>query len=164
VIDDEVAILDVLDTAGQEEYSAMREQYMRTGEGFMLVYSITSRGSLDYLMELRQQILRVKDKDYFPMIVVGNHCDRVTERLVSTQEGRALAKSFGCPFCEVSTHERINIESSFFDLVREIRRYQNEQRGWWGGLQDREAKVLEKPKVSPSRGSLREFLRRGPKS
>ncbi len=43
VIDDEVALLDVLDTAGQEEYSAMREQYMRTGEGFLLVYSITDR-------------------------------------------------------------------------------------------------------------------------
>ena len=45
MIDDEVALLDVLDTAGQEEYSAMREQYMRTGEGFLLVYSITSRNS-----------------------------------------------------------------------------------------------------------------------
>ena len=45
VIDDEVSLLDVLDIAGQEEYSAMREQYMRTGEGFLLVYSITSRQS-----------------------------------------------------------------------------------------------------------------------
>jgi hypothetical protein len=43
VIDEEVALLDVLDTAGQEEYSAMREQYMRTGEGFLLIYSITDR-------------------------------------------------------------------------------------------------------------------------
>ena len=47
VIDDEVALLDVLDTAGQEEYSAMREQYMRTGEGFLLIYSITSRQSFE---------------------------------------------------------------------------------------------------------------------
>jgi len=47
VIDEEVALLDVLDTAGQEEYSAMREQYMRTGEGFLLVYSITSRNSFE---------------------------------------------------------------------------------------------------------------------
>ena len=53
VIDDEVALLDVLDTAGQEEYSAMREQYMRTGEGFLLVYSITSRQSFDEIMTFR---------------------------------------------------------------------------------------------------------------
>lgn len=85
VIDDEVALLDVLDTAGQEEYSAMREQYMRTGEGFLLVYSITSRQSFEEIMTFQQQILRVKDKDYFPIIVVGNKCDLENERQVSTE-------------------------------------------------------------------------------
>lgn len=85
VIDEEVALLDVLDTAGQEEYSAMREQYMRTGEGFLLVYSITSRQSFEEIMTFSQQILRVKDKDYFPIIVVGNKCDLDGERQVSKQ-------------------------------------------------------------------------------
>lgn len=85
VIDDEVALLDVLDTAGQEEYSAMREQYMRTGEGFLLVYSITSRQSFEEIITFQQQILRVKDKDYFPMIIVGNKCDLESEREVSTE-------------------------------------------------------------------------------
>jgi small GTP-binding protein len=85
VIDDEVALLDVLDTAGQEEYSAMREQYMRTGEGFLLVYSITSKQSFDEITTFQQQILRVKDKDYFPMVVVGNKCDLEGEREVSRQ-------------------------------------------------------------------------------
>ena len=85
VIDEEVALLDVLDTAGQEEYSAMREQYMRTGEGFLLVYSITSRQSFEEIMTFQQQILRVKDKDYFPIIVVGNKCDLEGERQVSKQ-------------------------------------------------------------------------------
>lgn len=87
VIDDEVALLDVLDTAGQEEYSAMREQYMRTGEGFLLIYSITSRQSFEEIMTFQQQILRVKDKDYFPIIVVGNKCDLDKERAVSEQGG-----------------------------------------------------------------------------
>ena len=85
VIDDEVALLDVLDTAGQEEYSAMREQYMRTGEGFLLVYSITSRQSFEEILTFQQQILRVKDKDYFPIIMVGNKCDLEGERQVSRQ-------------------------------------------------------------------------------
>lgn len=85
MIDDEVALLDVLDTAGQEEYSAMREQYMRTGEGFLLVYSITSRQSFEEITTFQQQILRVKDKDYFPMVVVGNKCDLEGEREVSRQ-------------------------------------------------------------------------------
>lgn len=60
IIDGEPALLDVLDTAGQEEYSAMREQYMRTGEGFLLVYSVTSRSSFEELTTFYQQIPELK--------------------------------------------------------------------------------------------------------
>ncbi|KAL3420016.1 Ras-like protein [Phlyctema vagabunda] len=133
VIDEEVALLDVLDTAGQEEYSAMREQYMRTGEGFLLVYSITSRQSFEEIMTFQQQILRVKDKDYFPIIVVGNKCDLEGERQVSKQEGEALAKQFGCKFIETSAKSRTNVDNAFYDLVREIRRYNKEMAGYTAG-------------------------------
>jgi len=127
VIDDEVALLDVLDTAGQEEYSAMREQYMRTGEGFLLVYSITSRNSFEEISTFQQQILRVKDRDYFPMIVVANKSDLDMERQVSQQEGRDLAREFGCRFIETSAKQRVNVEEAFYNLVREIRRHNKEQ-------------------------------------
>ncbi|MCJ1264428.1 Ras GTPase [Lobaria immixta] len=126
VIDDEVALLDVLDTAGQEEYSAMREQYMRTGEGFLLVYSINSRQSFEEILTFQQQILRVKDKDYFPIIIVGNKCDLDGERVVSRQEGEELARQFGCAFIETSAKSRINVDNAFFNIVREIRRYNKE--------------------------------------
>nr|QHW16303.1 ras family GTPase [Aureobasidium melanogenum] len=129
VIDDEVALLDVLDTAGQEEYSAMREQYMRTGEGFLLVYSITSQQSFEEIKTFQQQILRVKDKDYFPMIVVGNKCDLDGEREVSVEEGKELARSFGCKFIETSAKSRINVENAFYDIVREIRKYNRDITG-----------------------------------
>ncbi|KAI0889220.1 ras-domain-containing protein [Annulohypoxylon moriforme] len=132
VIDDEVALLDVLDTAGQEEYSAMREQYMRTGEGFLLVYSITSDQSFEEIRTFQQQILRVKDKDptdYFPMVVVGNKCDLESEREVPRQDGEALAKQFGCPFVETSAKTRTNVDKAFFDLVREIRHYNRNMQG-----------------------------------
>ncbi|KAJ3357190.1 Ras GTPase [Allomyces javanicus] len=123
VIDDEVALLDVLDTAGQEEYSAMREQYMRTGEGFLLVYSITSRNTFEEIATFQQQILRVKDRDYFPMILIGNKCDLEHERAVSQQEGRDLARRFQCKFIETSAKQRVNVEEAFYNLVREIRRF-----------------------------------------
>jgi len=84
VIDKSVALLDILDTAGQEEYSAMREQYMRTGEGFLLVYSVTSRDSFENLKKFFSLILRVKDSNQFPMIIVGNKCDLTDSRQVST--------------------------------------------------------------------------------
>jgi len=126
VIDDEVALLDVLDTAGQEEYSAMREQYMRTGEGFLLVYSITSRNSFEEIGTFHQQILRVKDRDYFPVIVVANKCDLEYERQVGVHEGKELAKHFGCRFIETSAKQRINVDEAFGNLVREIRKYNKE--------------------------------------
>lgn len=172
MIDEEVALLDVLDTAGQEEYSAMREQYMRTGEGFLLVYSITSRQSFEEIVTFQQQILRVKDKDYFPIIVVGNKCDLESERQVSTEgssrnnsetsshvhimctrhaiaswlvtstiqgnaniitEGAALARSFGCKFIETSARTRINVDNAFYDIVREIRKYNKDMSSYPGG-------------------------------
>lgn len=74
-------------------FSAMREQYMRTGEGFLLVYSITSRSSFEEISTFHQQILRVKDKDSFPVIVVANKCDLEYERQVG-MNGAFLATMF----------------------------------------------------------------------
>jgi len=61
-IDGQSCLLDILDTAGQEEYSALRDQYMRTGQGFILTYTIIKRQSFDEVCsQFRDQILRVKD-------------------------------------------------------------------------------------------------------
>jgi GTPase KRas protein len=129
VIDGEEAILDVLDTTVQDEYSGMQEQYMLSSNGFVLVYSITSRCSFEEISIFKRRILRNKDKDYFPMIVVGNHCDRQYEREVSRQEGATLAREFGCPFVEASSKNRINVDVVFYDLVRDIRKYERLERG-----------------------------------
>lgn len=129
VIDDETALLDVLDTAGQEEYSAMREQYMRNGEGFILVYSITSRLSFEEVSTFYEQIRRVKDRDFFPMVLVGNKCDLEIDRQVSSMEGSELARRFNCPFRETSAKQRIRVDDIFFEVVREIRRMNKEQEG-----------------------------------
>lgn len=57
-----VSLFSVLDTAGQEEFSAMREQYMRKGDGFMIVYSVTDPNSFKNVPNFFTQILRVKDR------------------------------------------------------------------------------------------------------
>ena len=56
-------MLEILDTAGTEQFTAMRDLYMKNGQGFVLVYSITAQGTFGDLQELRDQILRVKDND-----------------------------------------------------------------------------------------------------
>ncbi|KAK0724386.1 small GTPase superfamily [Lasiosphaeris hirsuta] len=123
-VDGEHCELDILETTGQEEYSAMREQYMRAGEGFLLVYSATNRGSFEDVMTFHQEILRAKDTDdYFPMVVVDNNCEQTEAIQVSTEEGKALAESFKCRFVEADATTGSNVQTAFCDLVREIRRH-----------------------------------------
>jgi len=121
VIDDEACLLEILDTAGQEELTAMRDQWIRGAEGYILVYSITSRSSLEQVNCFRQQIVRVQDSDDVPIIMVGNKCDLNELREVSTEEGRDLAKSFGAEFLEASAKTRTNIEQIFVSVVRKVR-------------------------------------------
>jgi small GTP-binding protein len=68
-------MLEILDTAGTEQFTAMRDLYMKNGQGFVLVYSISSQATFNDLLELRDQILRVKDTLDVPMVLVGNKCD-----------------------------------------------------------------------------------------
>lgn len=144
-IDGQSCMLEVLDTAGQEEYTALRDQWIRDGEGFILVYSISSRSSFTRIQKFHHQIQRVKESSIAgsptypgspmshnslgsaafgpaPIMLVGNKCDRVTEREVSTQEGSALAKQLNCEFVEASAKNCVNVEKAFYDVVRQLRR------------------------------------------
>ncbi|KAA6413694.1 MAG: Ras family [Lasallia pustulata] len=141
VIDSQSCMLEVLDTAGQEEYTALREQWIRDGEGFVLVYSITSRSSFSHIPKFHHQIQNIKESSsasspigaghlsspiqspivtggggHVLVMLVGNKSDEVTEREVSTQEGSALAKELGCDFVETSAKECINVERAFYDV------------------------------------------------
>lgn len=121
-IDGQWCILDVLDTAGQEEYSAMREQYMRTGDGFLLVYSVVDRRSYANLEYFHTQILRVKDRDSYPMLLVANKIDLVHNRKVTLAEGLALAAKLKIPYIETSAKDPpVNVDAAFHQIVRFIR-------------------------------------------
>ncbi|XP_033639195.1 ras-related protein M-Ras-like isoform X2 [Asterias rubens] len=122
-IDGEWCILDVLDTAGQEEFSAMREQYMRKGDGFLIVYSVIDRASYENTRSFYTQILRVKDRDAYPMILVANKVDLVHQRKVTEEDGKALAAELGISYIETSAKDPPqNIDRAFHEVVRVIRR------------------------------------------
>jgi len=122
-VDGEEVILDIYDTAGQEDFSAVRDQYMRTGDGFLCVYSITYAQSFQDVSKLHSHILRVKDVDYVPFVMVGNKCDLTEFREVPKSEGELLAKKLACTFMETSAKERINVEQSFHELVKLIKKH-----------------------------------------
>eukprot|EP01098_Paradermamoeba_levis_P009365 TRINITY_DN3893_c0_g4_i1.p1 TRINITY_DN3893_c0_g4~~TRINITY_DN3893_c0_g4_i1.p1 ORF type:complete len:188 (-),score=40.13 TRINITY_DN3893_c0_g4_i1:166-729(-) len=116
-IDGNQYCLEILDTAGTEQFTAMKDLYYKSGQGFLMVYSITSMSTLRELQPIYDQIMMVKDGQP-PMLVVGNKCDLAEQRQVSTEEGQALAKSFNCGFVEVSAKCGINVKESFYELVR----------------------------------------------
>jgi len=121
VIDNEHYMLEILDTAGQEEYVALRDQWIREGEGFVLVYSIISRSTFERIERFKDQIERIKDENIPPFVLVGNKSDREAEREVPKDEGADLAKQLGCSFVETSAKTRSNLEMAYYTVVRQIR-------------------------------------------
>ena len=129
-----------LDTAGTEQFSAslpltahfnvltscvkpaaMRELYMKSGQGFLLVFSITSLSSLTELYELRDQIVRIKDDERVPLVIVGNKSDLEEDRAVSRSRAFGVSQSWGnAPYYETSARRRANVDEAFVDLCRQI--------------------------------------------
>lgn len=121
-IDDEVVTMEILDTAGQED-TIQREGHMRWGEGFVLVYDITDRGSFEDVLPLKNILDEIKKPKNVTLILVGNKADLDHSRQVSTEEGEKLATELACAFyeCSACTGEG-NITEIFYELCREVRR------------------------------------------
>ncbi|XP_043297665.1 ras-related and estrogen-regulated growth inhibitor isoform X1 [Cervus elaphus] len=132
-IDDEVVTMEILDTAGQvsrllffpcqQEDTIQREGHMRWGEGFVLVYDITDRGSFEEVLPLKNILDEIKKPKNVTLILVGNKADLDHSRQVSTEEGEKLATELACAFyeCSACTGEG-NITEIFYELCREVRR------------------------------------------
>lgn len=124
-VDGKSCILEILDTAGTEQFLSMREIYMKTGHGFLLVYSITNMNSLSVLADLRDQILRIKDAESTPMVLAGNKADLEEERVVSRNRAMHMARKWGnISLYETSAKRKIGVQEVFVDLTRQmIHRY-----------------------------------------
>jgi len=119
-VDGNQFMLEILDTAGTEQFTAMRDLYMKNGQGFVLAYSIIAQSTFNDIPELRDQIVRVKDTESIPTVLVGNKCDLADQRVITTEQGEALASKFNARFIEASAKTKINVEEIFHTLVRLI--------------------------------------------
>ncbi|KAH7924012.1 ras protein [Leucogyrophana mollusca] len=146
IVDNKMCFVEVIDTAGQEEYATLRDQWVREGQGFILVYSIASRSTFERLEVFRQSMLKVKRQKPIFMLV-GNKCDKTYEREVSREEGLALARTFGCEFMETSARTAYNVELLFINLVRALRQTKRTESGGSGA-----GKGVDKPPKEPRKG------------
>lgn len=124
VLDGQEAQIDILDTAGQEDYAAIRDNYFRSGEGFLCVFSITEKESFEATQEFREQILRVKgvdsNTDSIPFILVGNKVDLEEKRQVTLDVAESRAQQWKVHYVETSAKTRLNVDKIFYDLMRRI--------------------------------------------
>ncbi|KAH7118479.1 small GTPase superfamily, partial [Dactylonectria macrodidyma] len=144
VVDDEPCLVELLDTPFQEEYTALREQWHRDSDAFMVVYSISSRSTFNKIKKWNDEITKAREKypqkemkelsqagfeiwKSPPRILVGNKADREEiEREVSTQEGEALARELGINFVETSAKSHEQIMEPIQQLVRQARKWTEE--------------------------------------
>ena len=100
-------IVEILDTAGTEQFASMRQMYINSGEAFALVYSIDNRESFDEVQEIYQQLLEIKRPEALTVVLVGNKSDLVKSREVET-------------FLETSARNGHNVEFFFDTLVKSL--------------------------------------------
>jgi GTPase KRas protein len=118
-LDEKPVLLEIMDTAGQEEFQAMQDEYYRSGEGFLLVYSITSDISFKDVQQTYNRIIRSREtNDRIAIVLAGNKCDLHPLREVPTQTGQDLANKWGCPFFETSAKTKVNNLLVFEEVVR----------------------------------------------
>uniref|UniRef100_A0A3B4BBM1 GTP-binding protein n=1 Tax=Periophthalmus magnuspinnatus TaxID=409849 RepID=A0A3B4BBM1_9GOBI len=114
-VDGEAATVTLIDTWDSEDCP------MQSGDAYLLLYSITDRASFLRASELRITLRQFRPAEQTPIILVGNKCDLVRRREVSSSEGRACAAVFDCKFIETSTAMQHNVWEAFHGIVRQLR-------------------------------------------
>jgi GTPase SAR1 family protein len=132
---------------------------MKQGQGFLLVFSITSMSSLNELSELREQIIRIKDDEKVPIVIVGNKSDLEEDRAVPRARAFGLSQNWGnAPYYETSARRRANVNEVFIDLCRQIIRKDSE-----GSRSSNDPSKREGPnRYDRKRDNRRPRTRRGP--
>ncbi|XP_021348787.1 GTP-binding protein Rheb homolog [Mizuhopecten yessoensis] len=124
-------VLDVVDTAGQDEYSILPQTYFMSVDGYILVYSVNSRKSFDVVKIIHDKLLDMKGNIKVPVILVGNKRDVAEqfpgEREVSEDEAKGLARKWEVPFMETSAKEHESVKEVFSKIILAIERLQGNE-------------------------------------
>ena len=121
-------MVEILDTAGTEQYSSMHQLYIDHGQAFVLVYAIDNKQSYRDIEPLLNQILDMKNTRNYPIIVVGNKSDREEYREVDRAQVERTARDVWLvPHIHTSAKEDHNVTEMFRKVLRMIKSYQDSQ-------------------------------------
>ena len=115
--DGSIIKLRVLDTAGQEIYNSINENYYKDADGCLLVYDITNNDSFERIKDYYIQKIKEKCKKNIKIVLLGNKTDKNDERKVSDKDGRDLALKNNYIFMESSCKDNYNVSDAFTALV-----------------------------------------------
>lgn len=113
--------LQIWDTAGQERFRTITSSYYRGAHGIIIVYDVTEMESFTNVKQWLNEIDRYAS-DSVCKLLVGNKCDLVENKVVTTEMGKALADELGIPFLETSAKDAINVEQAFLTMAAEIKK------------------------------------------
>lgn len=125
---------EIVDTAGQDEYSILNSKHFIGIHGYVLVYSIASRQSFEMISLIRDKILNHLGTESVPLVIVGNKSDlRPEQRQVSPEEGKHLGAKFKCAWTEASARYNENVTKAFELMIAEVEKAQNPHEPAAGG-------------------------------
>lgn len=118
-IDGKIVKLQIWDTAGQERFRTITSSYYRGAHGVMIVYDVTDPVSFNNVQIWLQEIGRYASESVCK-ILVGNKCDLVEKKKVTTDEATVFARNTEMKFYEASARNSTNVEQAFIVMAREI--------------------------------------------
>eukprot|EP01138_Halocafeteria_seosinensis_P005839 gb/GECG01005968.1/.p1 GENE.gb/GECG01005968.1/~~gb/GECG01005968.1/.p1 ORF type:complete len:209 (+),score=39.10 gb/GECG01005968.1/:1-627(+) len=141
------------DTAGQEAYADLRSEKLGTGDGYLLVYSITDDTTFSKLDRLRDEILKAQAPNKPPIFLVGTKSDLESDRAVAAIERNSKAREWGVPSFEVSSKDNIGVDEVFTKMVQEVLRQSvDPQKGGGGGSVMGAGRTPEERNAKPEGG------------
>jgi GTPase KRas len=114
-----MSVMDINISPGEEEIAAIRDQWIGGCDGFLIIFSVTSKRSFADVQRYIDQIERVHNKQ-MPTIIVGNKSDLEMSRVVNSQQAAAYAQSCGALYMETSAKTGENIDHVFTALLSAI--------------------------------------------
>ena len=118
-IDGKKIKMQIWDTAGEERFKNIIASYYRGAHGILLLYDVTDRESFKNLNNWLIEIEKNANKNVLK-VLIGNKTDLEDKRIISYNQGKEFADTYGLKYVETSAKKNLNVTEAFETLGREI--------------------------------------------